>query len=416
MNIAETIERIEPELIALRHELHAFPEIGLEVPRTQARVLKELHGLGLGITTGTASTSVTAVLRGTHPDRPETDAPVVLLRADMDGLAVHELTGVNFASQIDGAMHACGHDMHTTMLCGAAHVLAEIRHELCGDVVFMFQPGEEMHDGAAVMIREGVLDAAGRRADAAFALHVFAARIENNHFCSRSGAMMAAADGFSVTVRGRGGHGSAPHLSRDPVTVACEMVLALQTFVTRRFNIFDPIVIGVGSIHAGAAPNVIPETATFDASVRYWSEANHTLFRDGASKLVTSIAEAHDVTAEVTHTSGYPVTYTTPAETEFAGQTIASVFGSERFDYLVDPLSASEDFSRILAAVPGSFIGLGAAPKGVDPATAADNHSSYAQFDDAVLGSGTNLYVELARRRLSQLAAERTSLPTVQSV
>ena len=407
MDLRDDARGMRHELTALRHALHADPEIGLDLPRTQHRVLSALEGLPLEITTGRCASSVTAVLRGTHPRRPQVDAPAVLLRADMDALPVQEATGLPFTSRNAGVMHACGHDLHTAMLSGAAHLLAAHRDHLQGDVVFMFQPGEEMHDGASVMVSEGVLDAPGRRVDAAYGMHVFAADFPTGRFCSRSGAMLAAADGITVTVHGRGGHSSAPHLSRDPITVACEMVLALQTLATRRFDVFDPIVIGVGSIHAGDAPNAIPETAQFSASVRTWSFQTRRLFRDAAARLLTAIAQGHDTVAEIEHVDGYPVTMTDAAETEFAAATVAEVFGRDRFEHLARPLSGSEDFSRVLDEVPGTFIGLGATPRGADPASAPFNHSPHAQYDDGVLPAGAALYAELAVRRLSAFTAER---------
>ena len=204
-----------------------------------------------------------------------------------------------------------------------------------------------------------------------------------------------------------GGHGSTPYLARDPVTIACEMVLALQTLVTRRFNVFDPIVVGVGSLHAGEAANVIPETAQFKASVRYWSPETRRLFRAASARLLTSIAEGYEAVAEVDYIDGNPVLMTTPQETEFVARTVAGVFGAGRFQFITNPLSGSEDFSLVLAQVPGSFVGLGATPKGADPDTAPFNHSPHARFDDDVLPSGTALYAEPVVRRLAQLSAER---------
>jgi hippurate hydrolase len=405
MDLLDDARTLRGDLVTLRRMVHAQPEIGLDLPRTQERVLAALQPYPYEVSTGISSTSVTAVLRGTHPERPAVDAPAVLLRADMDALPVQEKTGLDFSSRVDGAMHACGHDLHTAMLTGAAVLLAEHRAQLRGDVVLMFQPGEEMHDGAAVMIGEGVLEAAGRRVDAAYGMHVFSGVQRNDVFYSRSGPMLAAADGFSVTVHGRGGHSSSPALACDPIPIACEMVLALQAMVTRQFNIFDPIVVGVGAIHGGEAPNAIPETVRFDASVRTWSHEAQRTFRAAAARLVRSIAEAHGAVAEVEHIDGYPVTLTDRAETAFVGRVVGEVFGDTRYETLANPLAGSEDFSRVLAEVPGTFVGLGATPPGADPATAPFNHSSYAQFDDDVLPSGAALYAELAVRRLGQLAA-----------
>src|SRR3954451_19382154 len=233
MQLLDDARALAGDLSDLRHRLHRRPEIGLDLPYTQETVLTELDGLGLEISTGVTSSSVTAVLRGGGTDRD--DAPVVLLRGDMDALPVQEAVDVPYRSQVDGRMHACGHDLHTTMLVGAARLLAAHRDRLAGDVVLMFQPGEEGYDGASHMIAEGVLDAAGRRPSAAFALHVMSglSGIGRGAVLTRPGPLMAACDGLFVTVRGRGGHGSAPHSAADPVPAACEMVLGLQTALTR---------------------------------------------------------------------------------------------------------------------------------------------------------------------------------------
>lgn len=282
MSILDDARTMAADLTVLREALHREPELGLHLPRTQDKVLAALDGLPLEISTGTDTTSVTAVLRGGGSGRASAGAagaagagvaPVVLLRGDMDGLPVQEATGLPFSSQVDGAMHACGHDLHTTMLVGAARLLSAQRDRLPGDVVFMFQPGEEGWDGASVMIREGILDAAGRRADAAYALHVFAGLAPGGHILTRPGTYLSASDELHVTITGAGGHGSTPHLGRDPVPAVAEMVTALQTMVTRRFSIFDPVVVTVGLLQAGTKANVIPDTATFQATVRTFSNA-----------------------------------------------------------------------------------------------------------------------------------------------
>src|SRR5690348_7187792 len=223
---------LAPGMIEMRHDLHRHPEIGLDLPRTQQSVLTALEGLPLEIAVGTGCTSVTAVLRGTGANGAGGPAPAVLLRGDMDALPVQENTGLEFTSRIDGAMHACGHDLHTAMLVGAARLLSAHRDQLAGDVVFMFQPGEEGYDGARHMVEEGVLDATGARVEAALALHVTSSFLPAGVFATRRGPIMSAADVLRVTVRGAGGHGSAPHRAKDPIPAACEMVTALQTLVT----------------------------------------------------------------------------------------------------------------------------------------------------------------------------------------
>ncbi|WP_404290990.1 M20 family metallopeptidase [Glutamicibacter arilaitensis] len=400
------------DLIELRRDIHRHPEVGLDLPLTQRRVLRELQGLGLEITRGKALSSITAVLRGGAPGRPHSQAPVVLLRADMDALAVQEENDLEYASEIPGAMHACGHDLHTSMLVGAARTLAAHRHELAGDVVFMFQPGEELHDGAALMVAEGVLDAAGRRADAAYALHVFTGHGQLGSFSTRAETIMSAADTLKVTVIGRGGHSSAPYRAIDPVPLAAEMVLALQSFTTRRFDVFDPVVIGIGAISGGDldAPNAIPERVRFNASVRSWSTAARERFHNEVGPLLAGIAGGHRAQVEVEVLPGYPATITDPAETEFTARTIAKHFGAQRFTRLKNPLSCSEDFSRVLAEVPGSFIVLSAPDAVAGQGEPADNHSAKVRFSESVLTDGAALYAQLAADRLAELAGGTTAL------
>jgi amidohydrolase len=383
------------ELTKLRRAIHAEPEIGLDLPRTQRKVLDALDGLPLEITLGEGLSSVTAVLRGGQPGE------TVLLRGDMDALPVTERANVPYASTIDGAMHACGHDLHTAMLAGAARLLSARRAELAGNVIFMFQPGEEGPGGARIMVAEGVLDAAGDRPAAAYALHVASGLLPLGLLASRAGTVMAAADTLHVTVHGRGGHGSQPHRAADPVPAACEIVLALQTMVTRQFDVFDPIVLTVGTFHAGTADNVIPDDAQFVATIRSFSPEARAAVQAAAPRLARDIASAHGLTATAEFRDGYPVTVNDAEELAFAEQTVADVLGDGRYVTAPDPLTGSEDFSYVLEQVPGAFLMLGACPPAADPFSAPFNHSAEAIFDDEVLPDGTALYAELALRRLA---------------
>ncbi len=394
MSVHADATALAGEMTALRHAIHREPEIGLELPRTQAKLLAALERLPLEITKGDRLNSVTAVLRGGQP------GPVVLLRADMDALPVTECTGVAYASRTDGAMHACGHDTHTAMLAGAAELLTARRAELPGSVIFMFQPGEECADGAAHMIDEGVLDAAGSRPVAAYALHVVS-DLAIGVCSTRPGPMLAASDEIDVRVAGVGGHGSQPSHARDPIPPACEMVTALQTFVTRSFDVFDPVVITVGVFHAGTAGNVIPAEARFRATVRSFSADARARVKDGAVRVLHSVAAAHGVTADVKYLEQCPVTVNDPGEAAFASEVIAGMYGPDRMHTARNPITGSEDFSFVLNEVPGAFVLIGACPPGTDPGAAAYNHSPQAVFDDAVLPDGAALYAELALRRLA---------------
>ncbi|MFJ5036053.1 M20 family metallopeptidase [Streptomyces sp. NPDC088560] len=399
MSVLADAEELRAELVALRRHLHREPELGLQLPRTQEKVLAALDGLPLEITLGKNLSSVTAVLRGGRP------GGAVLLRGDMDALPVQEDSGVDYASRTAGRMHACGHDLHTAGLVGAARLLAERRESLHGDVVFMFQPGEEGHNGAGMMIEEGVLEAAGKAMDAAFAIHVSGNRIPQGLVVSRPGTVMTASDVLRVTVRGRGGHGASPHSALDPVPAACEMVTAMHSWTTRTFDIFDPVVVSVGSFRAGSQHNVIPETATFEATVRSYSDANHNRLAEGLPRLVHSIAAAHGLDADVDYQMLYPVTVNDVQETGFALQSARDLVGDDQVWVSPQPASGSEDFSLVLHRVPGAMLLLGAAPQGCDPAAAPMNHSPQAVFDDAVLPRQAALLTELATARLSRTSS-----------
>jgi amidohydrolase len=394
MTVDDEAAALQDTMVRLRRELHADPEVGLTLPRTQRRVLDALADLPLDISTGTTSTSVVAVLRGKPGGR------AVLLRGDMDALPVVERTGLPFAATGD-TMHACGHDLHTAMLVGAAHLLSARREDLPGDVVFMFQPGEEGHDGASHMVAEGVLDAAGRRVESAFAMHVISSEVPAGRFTGRAGTAMAAADTLYVTVKGAGGHGSAPHRARDPIPAACEMVTALQTFVTRRFDVFDPAVITVGSFHAGTIDNVIPDNATFEATLRTFSREAQARMATEVVALCRGIASAHGLEVDAVVDPGYPVTVNSPEQLALVKDTVGTTLGADRWIDMPTPITGSEDFCRVLDEVPGSMVFLGAVPAGTDPDTAPDNHSPEAVFDESVLAIGAAIHRNVALAMLA---------------
>ncbi|WP_034269071.1 M20 metallopeptidase family protein [Actinospica robiniae] len=388
---------IAGDLAALRHALHLEPELGLELPRTQEKVLGALDGCGLELTLGTGLNSVTGVLRGARP------GPTVLLRGDMDALPLQETSVSDVPiSRFDGVMHACGHDLHTSMLVGAAKLLSDRREQLAGNVVFMFQPGEEGEDGAGHMIAEGVLDASGVRPSAAYALHVSSGMFPRGTFGARPGPMMASCSSLHVTVHGAGGHGSAPFRANDPIPAACEMVTALQTAVTRKFDIFDPVVVTVGSFHSGTKENIIPETAHFDATVRTFSAAAGERMRPVLVGLIEGIAKAHGLEVEVVYDGLYPATVNDAHAIDVVRDTVGELFGPERFETMAEPLAGAEDFSRVLQQVPGAMVFLGATIEGRDHHTSPWNHSPEAAFDDRVLPDGATL---LARLALDHLVA-----------
>ncbi len=393
---------IQNDLAAIRRHIHQEPEIGLDLPKTQAKIIAALDGLGLEISTGISLTSVTAVLRAGKSDK------TVLLRADMDALPVSELADLPYKSQIDGAMHACGHDLHVAMLIGAAKLLVKNKAELNGDVVFMFQPGEEGFDGAGHMIKEGVLTASGRKADTTYGIHVMSSSVPTGTFTTKGGTMMASSDELHVTVVGMGGHGSQPHTAKDPIPVAAEMISALQLMITRSFDAFDPVVITVGQFHAGTKANIIPDTAEFQATIRTFSADNRARIQIEAVRLCKSIAEGYGLKAEVSVVEQYPVTINNDTHAKFVGTVAAELFGDEGYMEMPHAIAGAEDYSRVLEAVPGSYIFLGASVD-KDFTKSEVNHSPRAMFDDSVLYRGTALLSELAVRSLKEMVGSKNA-------
>lgn len=387
------------ELRAFRREMHADPEVGLRLPRTQARVLEALRGLNLEITLGASTTSVIAVLRGGGTDARVGHRPTVLLRGDMDALPLTENTGLPFASK-NGAMHACGHDLHTAGLVGAAQLLSASQGQLQGDIIFMFQPGEEGHGGAQIMIEEGALTVAGQIPIAAYGVHV-APNEPLGQFTTRPGSYMAAFAELAVDVIGRGGHGSRPFQTLDPVHVAAEMVGSLQAFITRRFDVFDPVVLTVGQFHAGTAANVIPDRAEFRAGVRSFSSTVEARLAKELPDLVRGLAKAHQLSAEVNFTPRMPATINNATEATFWADTVRTVFGNDRFKLLPFPKAGSEDFSEVLTRVPGAFGHLGAGSSDIDPVDWAPLHSNCALFDDTILEDQARFLATLAWERIN---------------
>lgn len=388
---ADEAEVLRAHLVAVRRELHSAVEIGLVLPETQAVVLRELEGLGLEITVGSSLSSVTAVLRGGRP------GPVVLLRGDMDGLPISEATALPFAAT-SGAMHACGHDLHMAGLLGAARLLAARRDELPGTVILMFQPGEEGQAGGRIMIEEGVLDAAGERPVAAYAIHVDSAT-PRGQLVTREGAMMASASAMRMLLKGSGGHAAFPQLGIDPVPVAAQLILAVQTFAARRLPATDQAVISITKLSSDSeAGNVLAANVWLEANIRTLSTATLDTVRTQLPALLAGIAEANGCTLETEFLASYPVTYNDPAETREVLSVLDEIVGAERVTRLAAPSMASEDFSYVLQEVPGALVFVGAAPdSGPMPL-----HAETAIFDDAVLPLQATVLAELAWRRLER--------------
>ena len=382
-----------PELIALRRALHQEPEFALQLPKTQQKILDAIQGLG-EITLGKNLTSIVLVIEGSKP------GPTVLLRADRDALSIQEETGLGLAST-SGCMRACGHDLHMASGVGAAKLLHQNRDKLAGKVAFWFQPGEEGHHGADVMIDEGMLDVTGERPVAAYGLHVFT-DMPLGAIATKPGPMMASAGDLHATFYGSGGHGSMPWLSKDPVTPMVEAISSLQVMLNKTFDQFDPVILNVGWIRAGdtATTNVIADSASFGATVRTFTQENTKKLHELAPKLIHSIADAYGVKAEVSFSQATKVLMNDQGAVERVRKVAKELVGERGYQEMKKPSAGGEDYASIVAEVPGAFVFVGACPPEIDHTTAPTNHSAKAMFDDSVIPLGAALLASLAFEHL----------------
>ena len=380
-----------PGMTALRRAIHAEPELGLHNPRTAEKIMAALAGLPLEYRTGPSTTGIIATLKGPANGR------TVLLRGDTDALPMPEETGLDFASTIPGAMHACGHDSHVAMLAGAARLLCERRESLAGSVMFMFQPGEEGHHGARYMLDDGLIDPLP---DAAFALHIMP-NAPWGVVGGRTGALLASNDKLRIVITGRGGHASMPHDALDPVPIACEIALALQTFVTRQISVFDPAVITIGQISAGTTDNVIPDTALLFGTMRTLSAATRLKLHDGLPRLAQGIAAAHGASATVEIIPGFPVT-NCDGRAVALGETVTKrLFGEDAWQTLANPIMGAEDFAYVLEKVPGAMFFLGVAEQGADWRACCGLHGTHMHLDESAMARGAALHAAIAEQYLA---------------
>ncbi len=377
--LLESATALSEDIVSLRRSIHREPELGLETPKTLAKVREALADLPLTWREGSSCTGAIATLEGSKPGKR------VLLRGDMDALPMDEKTGLDFASTIPGRMHACGHDTHTAMLAGAARLLSHKRDEIAGTVDFMFQPGEEGYHGARYMIEDGLLDPLP---DAAFALHI----MPNAPFGvigGRAGPLLAAADEFTITVKGQGGHASMPHDCNDPVPGAAAIVGAIQAMVTRRFSAASPVVVTVTQIHAGTAHNVIADEVMLGGTMRTLSpehrEKVHRLIEETAAS--TAAAYGLSVECEIRH--GFPVTICDERAVALGRKVAIGIGGEAGWRDLPDPIMGAEDFSYVLEKVPGAMFFLGVAPEGEDWRQCCAIHSPRMTVDEKALPNGT---------------------------
>lgn len=383
-------EALRDELVAIRRDLHAHPELGFQEFRTARIVADTLGRLGYEVATGVGKTGVVGLLSGEQPgDR------TVLLRFDMDALPIEEENDVPYRSQTPGVMHACGHDAHVAVGIGVATLLAQQRDRFGGVVKLMFQPAEEGLGGAMSMIADGVL--ADPVPDIALGLHVSSTHPLGTAVV-RSGAMMAASDKLEIVVRGRGGHAAHPDQTVDAVVVAAHIVVALQTIISRNLNPEDVGVVTVGSIHAGQAGNVISEVATLRGSIRSFTPEARALLHRRVREIATGIAATFGAQAEAVVQNGVDATVNAPAPTELIYRSAAAVLGEEQIDTTYRT-TGGEDFSAVLARVPGNFFFLGA--RNEERGLTYPHHNPRFDIDEACLPQGVAILCDAAVRYLN---------------
>ena len=388
-----------PAAVTLRRRIHRKPELGLHLPETTQAVLDGLDGLDVEIARGPSTSGLVVSLTGTKSGSQS--GRTILLRGDMDALPMPEETGLDFASEIPGRMHACGHDSHTAMLVQAVHLLHRHRDELPGTVKFMFQPGEEGHAGARRMIEDGLLDA-DPKPDAAFALHIFP-NFKAGAIAGRPGPLLASVDTWTIKVKGKGGHASMPYLAVDPVPVACEIGLALHAMVTRRTNVFDPVVLTLGKIAGCTASNIIPEAVDMLGTLRTTSESARQIAQEGIRRVATNVAAAHSCEAAVDIKRGYPVTVNDAGFVDFARGVATDLIGADDYIPMPAPFMGAEDFSYVLQRMPGCMMFLGVMPDGHhDHAHVPSCHSNHMILNEDAMAVGIAMHAAVAHRYLTE--------------
>lgn len=379
MPVINRIAEFADEVAGWRRDFHLHPELGYDVHRTAARVAELLDSFGVDeITTGIGRTGVVAVIKGQEP------GPTIGLRADMDALPINERTGKPWASQNAGKMHACGHDGHTAMLLGAAKYLSETRN-FAGTAVLIFQPAEEGGAGGRAMIEDGLMERFG--IEEVYGLHNMPGRPLGS-FAIRAGGIMAASDEFNITIEGSGGHAAIPHTTVDPVVVAAQLIIALQTLVSRSVNPMRSAVLSVTMLRAGDAFNVIPQTVKLTGTIRTLDEDVRDFMEKRLREISSGIATTFGARADVHYRRGYPVTVNDEAATAYAAAVAAKVVGPERVDGDTDASMGGEDFSYMLRARKGAYIFLG-------NGDSSDLHSDTYDFNDELIPLGVSYWVKL---------------------
>ena len=386
-----------PELVAWRRDFHRHPELGFQEVRTAGVVAAHLQDLGLEISSGIGKTGVIAMV---EPDDLKADSETVLLRFDMDALPIHEETGLPFASESAGVMHACGHDGHTAIGMGVAKLLARHRNELPGRVKLVFQPAEEGLGGALAMIEDGALDDPSPAT--AYGLHLWS-RLPYNQVVVQPGPLWAAADMFTLTVHGKGGHGATPHDTIDATLVACQLVVALQSIVARNTNPSDTAVVTVGAFHSGNAGNVIAEQAVLSGTFRSFEPEVRDLLHRRIDEICAGVCQAMGATYEFTMQSCVPPTSNSEAGAALMEVVANSVVGAENVTQ-IPPMMVGEDMAEFLNRAPGCFVLVGAANP--EEGFYSPHHSPTFDFEESVMPTGVALLTEAA---FAQMAQQKTA-------
>ena len=389
MPIVNRISEFQPDITAWRRELHAHPELMYEVYRTADFVAAKLREFGCDeVATGIGRTGVVGRIRGRKPAQGD-GIKAVALRADMDALPIEEETGAPYRSTVPGRMHACGHDGHTAMLLGAARYLAETRN-FAGDAVVVFQPAEEGGAGAAAMLDDGLVDKYG--IEEIYGMHN-APGMAVGTFALRAGPAMASTDHVDIEIEGIGGHAAAPHKTIDPVLAGSQLIVALQSIVSRSADPLESVVISICQFKAGDARNVIPQTATLIGTVRTLTPQMRDLVEKRIREVAAGIATLTGAKIAVQYRRGYPVLVNHAGQTEIAAQVADEVAGRERVSRDMPPLMGAEDFAFMLQARPGAFIFLG------NGDSAGWHHPAF-DFNDEAAVFGTSYWVRLVETRL----------------
>lgn len=380
----------EQDIVALRRDFHEHPEVGYEEVRTAGIVAARLRDLGLEeIREGLGVTGVTAILRGGAGD-----GPTVLVRADMDALPVMEANDWEWKSSIPGKMHACGHDAHTATALTVARLLVAEKENLAGTVVFMFQPAEEGLGGAGRMIEDGLFDT--HKPDYSFALHVWS-EVEAGQVAISNGPVMASADFFTARITGKGGHGAMPHQAIDPVVVASQVVLALQTVVSRNVNPVHPGVVTVGKVWAGSAFNIIPNEANLEGTVRAFDETVRATLERRCREIVTELPPVFGARGDFIYTKGYPATVNTPEQADIVRRAAARVVGEENV-VPFEPTMGAEDMALVLQRAPGCYFFVGGRNAAID--AVYPHHHPRFNVDERCLTIGVRTMVETVKECL----------------